>query len=41
MIHAIEGMAKITMDETAKLGLCAQMYRELAHIVAPNSRRWK
>ena len=34
----IEGMARIAMDENAELGLRAQMYRELAHYIAPKRK---
>jgi hypothetical protein len=34
----IEGMARIAMDETADLALRAQMYKELAHYVAPKRK---
>jgi hypothetical protein len=32
MTYAIHGMARITMYENAEYSLCAQMYRELAHM---------
>jgi len=34
----IEGMARIAMDETAELGIRAQMYKELAQYVAPKRK---
>ena len=34
----IEGMAGIAMDETAELGLRAQLYKELAHYIAPKRK---
>ena len=34
----IEGMAGIAMDENAELGLRAQMYKELAHYIAPKRK---
>src|SRR5215211_8394308 len=36
--NPIEGMARIAMDENAELGLRAQMYKELAHYIAPKRK---
>ena len=36
--NPIEGMAKIAMDESQSIQLRAQMYKELAHYIAPKRK---